>query len=160
MNKLIIAALLTKFDQETVNGMLPVLEATNNSEVAAEMLLGLYEEPEIPSTPVKLSNFSVRKVEIAFLNFNPFKQEIKFQHKECETISGWFKKGIDTDLPSTTEYSREDAAKVLGLTPKEVDQQYIYRTVPLEDTVKKDADGKEILYTDTCSLASWLGTGR
>ena len=50
MNKIIEVALTSKFGAEAVPNLWDVITATPNPEMATEILLGVYEKPEIPNT--------------------------------------------------------------------------------------------------------------
>jgi hypothetical protein len=50
MNKIIEVALTGKFGAEAVTNLMEVILATPNPEMATEILLGVYEKPEIPNT--------------------------------------------------------------------------------------------------------------
>ena len=52
MNKIIEVALTGKFGAEAVPSIMEVIGVTPNPEIAAEILLGVYVKPEIPSTVV------------------------------------------------------------------------------------------------------------
>jgi len=47
MNKIVKVALNAAFKPEQVNALMEVIGATPNPEMAAEILLGIYEEPEL-----------------------------------------------------------------------------------------------------------------
>jgi hypothetical protein len=48
MNKIIEVALTGKFGAEAVSSLMEVIGATPNPEMATEILLGIYEKPQIP----------------------------------------------------------------------------------------------------------------
>ena len=50
MSKIIAVALTGKFGAEAVTNLMEVIGATCNPEMATEILLGVYEKPEIPNT--------------------------------------------------------------------------------------------------------------
>jgi hypothetical protein len=50
MNKIIEVALTSKFGADAVTNLMEVIGATCNPEMATEILLGVYEKPEIPNT--------------------------------------------------------------------------------------------------------------
>ena len=50
MSKIIAVALTSKFGAEAVTNLMEVIGATCNPEMATEILLGVYEKPEIPNT--------------------------------------------------------------------------------------------------------------
>ena len=50
MSKIIEVALTSKFGAEAVPNLMEVIGATCNPEMATEILLGVYEKPEIPNT--------------------------------------------------------------------------------------------------------------
>jgi hypothetical protein len=49
MNKIIEVALTSKFGAESVTNLMEVVCATPNPEMATEILLGVYEKPEVPN---------------------------------------------------------------------------------------------------------------
>lgn len=117
MNKIIEFALSAKFGKD-IEPIMEVLQATGNAPVAAEMLLGIYKEPEIFCKNDILSNEKDNKTDIEFITYERFQNDVVFRYHRIIRKEAWFKKG---DMPhkdyiASERYWAEDAAKQVGLS--------------------------------------------
>jgi len=157
MNKIIEFALSTKFGKD-IEAIMEVIAATENPTVASEILLGLYEEPEIAYKNAILANQQDNKIDIEYQCYDRFKDEVTFRYHRVIRKEAWFKKG---DMPhkdhiASDRHWTEDAAKQLGLSVdefKETHERVAYHT-EIESsysTTKKSArDWNE--YTEKCEV--------
>lgn len=88
VNALIEYTLKSKFEGN-VDGIMQVLKATENPVIAAEILLGIYKEPEIPKFPHKNSAFNNYKANIEFVSYDPIKDSVTYSYQEADIIPGW-----------------------------------------------------------------------
>jgi hypothetical protein len=72
-----------------VDQLLQVAEATENPEIAIEILLGVYEMPEIRSTSNK-DRINNEYPSNRFVSFNPMTNRVTFEHNMTKTDYGWF----------------------------------------------------------------------
>lgn len=125
MNKIIEFALSTKFGKD-IEPIMEILQATGNAPVAAEMLLGIYKEPEILCKDCILCNDQDNKTDIEYVSYNRFKDEVTYKYHRVIRKEAWFKKG---DMPHkdyivSERYWAEDAAKQVGLNVDEFKETY------------------------------------
>lgn len=155
MNKIIEFALSTKFGKD-IEPIMEVIAATGNPTVASEILLGLYEAPEIPFKDSMLENQKDNKAEIQFQCYDHFKDEVTFTYCRIIRKEAWFKK---EDLPieeliASKVYWVEDAAKELKMSVddfKETHERVEYR-VEVEERSQSATKtlGEWIEYTKKC----------
>jgi len=149
VNKIIEALLKAKYPTIDTTALLTVINATPNAEIATEILCGLYVRPEINAHPK--TGFSTEKVNIAFKSFDDLTQEVEYTYNRVETKTVWIVKGSEmpkfTDTNLVTAYWAEDAAKKIGITEKELKEQYV--------KVVLQGEPSEQTYTDKTLLTNW-----
>ena len=84
MEKIIKLALEAKFPNVDLTNLMDVLNATGNVVVATEMLLNIYEEPNIPKSAL------VCKTPANFISFNKYKREVRYSTDNFITKSLYF----------------------------------------------------------------------
>lgn len=89
MKNLIQALLQTRFGDNT-EAIMELLEATPNPEVGAEILMNIYEEPEINEYPHE-NLFGSHKVDIEFKSYNKWTDEVVYTYRECNSLKVWLK---------------------------------------------------------------------
>lgn len=91
MNKIIAIALESRgFKPEVINNIIEVAEATNNSTLAIEMLLGVYEAPTIATSSIltsKADELAPRQL----VKYNPFQNKVYFKVLKKQTKKFFFK---------------------------------------------------------------------
>lgn len=122
MEKIIKVALKSSLNltEEQLDALMLVIENTPNSAVAAEMLLGIYEKPEIPMTTNKQPLFE-GCVDFIATGYNPFTQKVNVSYSKLKQLdSGWIKKGAEhiSENILTRESWYEDVMEVLGCDSK------------------------------------------
>jgi hypothetical protein len=95
MEKLIKFCFMAVYGHEYADALVEVCAATPNSAIAAEKLLGLYEEPEIaPASTVSLEMGSQRAISPAeFISFNPFTEKVTGSYEQSKKRYFYFPKG-------------------------------------------------------------------
>lgn len=83
MNKIERIALISKgFASDVVDAIIEVANATGNSTVAIEKLLGVYEAPK----PVQYSYQHSGKEKVStFVSFDPFKDQVTYSYMQEDT---------------------------------------------------------------------------
>lgn len=155
-NSILTIALASKFTTEQVNSILEVVHATNNPDVAIEILLGIYEEPKLPMEPVNPRKFDSTKRNMLLTSYDKFSEQVSYQYYTMKTKFGWIEKGVTVDLAnivSTRRYS-EDAAAELKLTPDAFKSTHDFHT--FDDELEVDSDGDIRLYNSSCEYYMWL----
>ena len=84
MEKIIKIALEAKFPGIDLTNLLDVLNATGNAVVATEVLLGIYEEPNIPEHAL------LYKTPATFVSFDKYKEEVRYSEDTFTTKSLYF----------------------------------------------------------------------
>jgi hypothetical protein len=128
--------------------LMRIFKATGNAQVATEIALGIFEEPEVPyhcSLYIDSMYHDAKLVE-----YNPFTDEVRFSYTPCEMKRGWVPKGTKNpttdDFASTSTYSNS-AAGDLGITTEELEEQY--------DKVSIVTNLRDYRNETTTSLSSW-----
>ena len=155
-NSIVTIALSTKFTPEQIEGVLEIINATPNPEVAVAVLLGIYEDPELPKSPRNLSRFSEDKREITFMDYDKYNNEVIYSYKVMKMKKGWIENGVTVDpanIVSTTRYS-DDAARALKMDEKEFTSTHAYHT--FDEELDKDNGGNIRMLTGTCSHRTWI----
>lgn len=106
MNKIIKAALEAKFVGMDVSPVVDVINATPNPIVAAEILLGLYEQPVLPVTLPDTKTEVNRKI----IDYDRFKNEVKYSYNSREAVEVWVKKE-DKESNNLPDYKSENLLK-------------------------------------------------
>jgi hypothetical protein len=137
MEKLIQFALATKFGEDNVNFIMQVITATPSPEVATEILLGLYERPEIDRTDEVLHYAGDDKTNIRYSMYDDFTKEVHFSYQRIIKSSAWFEKNPSGVVITSEEkiisdkYWAEDAARVLKMSTEDFNEKYerlVYHT--------------------------------
>lgn len=84
MEKIIKFALQTKFPNANLVDLMDVLNATGNAVVATEILLGIYDEPNIPEHAI------VYNTPATLTSFNKYKEEVRYSTDTFTTKSLYF----------------------------------------------------------------------
>lgn len=84
MEKIIKLALEAKFPNVNLTNLIDVLNATGNVIVATEILLGIYEEPNIPEHAL------LYKTRATFISFDKYKEEVRYSTDTFTTKSLYF----------------------------------------------------------------------
>ena len=106
MNKIIKAALEAKFVGMDVSPVVDVINATPNTIVAAEILLGLYVQPVLPETLPDTKTEVNRKI----IDYDRFKNEVKYSYNSREAVEVWVKKE-DKESNNLPDYKNENLLK-------------------------------------------------
>ena len=155
-NSIITVALSSKFTAEQMEGVLEIIHATPNPEVAVEILLGIYEMPKLPLEPVNLKSFDSTKRNIVLKSYDKFHETVSYTYHTMKTTSGWIENGVDVDPANIVCNKRwaEDAAASLKIDEKVFKDTYTYHTFDIE--LEKDSEGYPKLYSGQCELYTWL----
>ena len=87
MNKIIKKALETC--TPSVDALLTVINATDNPEIATEIMLGIYEYPVVNPTSSKLeANYHKPQA----TSYNPISNKVNFTYEVTDSEDGWFDK--------------------------------------------------------------------
>lgn len=97
--KVMYYALESKFGTESVDKIMEVVGATPNPEMAAEILLGIYEEPKIPNAVVNAKGL----VKTA-TNIDYWKHRVSYSYEEETRKHLYVDKDADTSLITLDNY--------------------------------------------------------
>lgn len=125
MDKIIHFALSTKFGKDIEN-IMEIITATPNPQVATEVLLGLYSEPEIENRNELMHNEDSDKMDIMFTSYDKYTDEVSYQYYPIEKKFAWFKHGDDiteANIGSKTRWA-DDAARAIGISESELKENY------------------------------------
>jgi hypothetical protein len=91
MNKIIEVALTGKFGTEAVTSLMEVIGATPNPEMATEILLGVYVQPEIPNAVVNAKGLEKTLVSVDYWTntvYYSYEEEVRkhiYVHVDTDT---------------------------------------------------------------------------
>lgn len=155
-NSIVTIALSSKFTAEQMEGVLEIIHATPNPEVAVEILLGIYEAPKLPLEPVNVKNFDNNKRNIVLSSYDKFNELVSYKYYTMKTVSGWVENGlpeIPVNIGSNNRWA-EDAARSLKIDEKVFKDTYTHHVFDIE--LEKDSEGNPKLYSGSCELYMWM----
>lgn len=119
MNKIIEVALAGKFTADAVPAIMDVIIATPNPEMATEILLGVYEKPELAEHVVVKD--VLRKLE----SVDYWRDEVRYSYLAEETKGFYIQKDCNTDEITLENYEQyvvkyHDGCKYFTLKTGEV----------------------------------------
>lgn len=82
MKKLIQFALSAAFPNSNTEGLLEVINSTANPDIATEMVLGIYEKPELQST---LPQRRESQINLEIIEVDYIRQRVKYFYNQKET---------------------------------------------------------------------------
>jgi hypothetical protein len=155
-NSIVTIALSSKFTAEQMEGVLEIIHATPNAEVAVEILLGIYEAPKLPLEPVNPKNFDSTKRNIVCSGYDKFNETVSFTYHMMKQKSGWIENGVEVDPANIASNNRwaEDAARSLKIDEKVFKDTYTHHVFDID--LEKDSEGNPKVYTGQCELYTWI----
>jgi len=103
MNKIIKAALAAKFSASDADTLLEVISNTDNPEVATELLLGIYEQPEI--NLAVHPNYEPNQQNKMFLRYDKWRDRVYYSYLYVRTST-------DPDADAPVPERREDTCSL------------------------------------------------
>ncbi len=98
MDKIIAAALKAQFSGINIDTIMDVINATANPVVATEVLLGIYEEPNIAYQSM------VEKDKVCiFVSFDKYKERVSYKYNSTRTRVNYFL--TKEEMDACTEYN-------------------------------------------------------
>jgi hypothetical protein len=132
MEKIIKAALLSKFSAEALPSIMEVINATPNPILATEILLGTYEQPELPETTVSKDKVRTLKSVDYWLD------QVHYTYEVAETKSFYIHEDTDKDQVTIENYEQFMIDRT---------QNAVWIGIPT---------GKTSISSSWCSIDSWL----
>jgi hypothetical protein len=117
-SKVYRAALESKYQGVSVDDLLTVIYNTPSAEVAMELMLGIYEHPEL-ETDVISSNSGNR---LTLTNYDMFAKTVSYSYEENKKVHIYFEKGIDRTLITHENYLEYKQQYSSG---KDLDSMYV-----------------------------------
>lgn len=131
MEKIIRIALEAKFQNVDLTNLLEVINATGNAVVATEVLLGIYEAPQIPETAIIYND------KCTFISFNKYTNEVTYSRNALRKKTLYFESQEAAD--ACLEYDSSIGSTYLK------DDKTIEKIFNVSVTDER-----------TCSLATWI----
>ena len=103
MNKIIKAALAAKFNASDVEVLLEVISKTENPEVATELLLGIYEQPDV--NLAVHPNYEPNQQNKMFIRYDKWRDRVYYSYLYTRTST-------DADADAPVPQRREDYCSV------------------------------------------------
>ena len=132
MENIIKVALLSKFSAESLPSIMEVINATANPTMATEILLGIYEQPEIPETTVYRD--TVRTVK----SVDYWLDQVHYTYEVAETKGFYIHEDTDKDQVTIENYEEFMIDRT---------NNAIWISIPT---------GKTSMSSSWCSIDSWL----
>ena len=137
-NKVLRIALLSLFAKDTINNILDVVSATPNPELATEIILGLYEEPEFYKSAIKLKLSSGDPIEAVFDKYDKWEDRVHYTYMKQKIKNICINKDTDVSVITAENYKEfVDNGAI----------EYKYHNVVFDEMEKCEA---------RCSLDTWL----
>lgn len=153
MKNIIQFALSTKFGND-IEPIMEVIAATGNAGVAAEIILGIYTEPEIPGVNKVFDNHKDDKVNIKFEHYDRFKEQVSYSYQRVKSKHAWFKKGDEPVKENivSERYWSEDAAKELELDQDDFNKDF--HRVAYHTEIESQTNHSNKYLSDWCDYIS------
>ena len=132
-DKLERIALQSKFNDEQIDVLLEVVNATENPQIAIELLLGIYEEPYI----AKCVDHPQKGI-LTFTEYDKIKDKVYYSYQKKKTKSIYVDKNVDESIIDVFNY--EPYSKVYSK-----DVKTIWITLDEWETVN-----------DHCYYSTWI----
>jgi len=132
MENIIKVALLSKFSAEALPSVMEVINATPNPLMATEILLGTYEQPEIPETTVYKDKVRTLKSVDYWLD------QVHYTYEVAETKGFYIHEDTDKDQVTIENYKEFMIDRT---------QNAVWINIPT---------GKTSISSSYCSIDSWL----
>jgi hypothetical protein len=98
MQSILTIALGTTFPKENINSILEVIAATPNPNIAAEILLGIYQEPVVqPSAVIDKKNCLLER-------YDKWTDRVYYSYMVNDRAHIYIKQGTDTSLITEENY--------------------------------------------------------
>ena len=143
---LIVFALKQKLGESVnVDAVMQILEATGNPVVAAELFLGIYNQPNVLGQESVFHNDEFKETNIQFVSFDKFTDMIHYTCNIIDTKVAWFPKATPEEdltidnIVSEANYA-EYAANDLLIPTAEFNELYervIYERTPRVSTTDR-----------------------
>lgn len=101
MEKVIKAALTAKYPSIDISQLMEVINATPNSVIATEILLGVYEDPQIPYRQV---NNKRSEGILTFVSYDKWKDVVNYSYNWVETKNDYFPKSVKKEDVNMENY--------------------------------------------------------
>ena len=152
MNKLSRLLLEKSIVGVDINALVEILDATPNPEMAVEIVLGVYEAPEVSETP--MYDMGKQKDFVRMLSYDKWSDQVLYEYRNKKTKQVYVKKDSETpsweEAASLVEYQWNSSPILkLGVSKQEFDEDWTYVAV------YRDIDGTEEIHTGSISLSSW-----
>lgn len=99
-SKVFRSALISKYSEYRIDDLLKVAYATPNAEVAVEMLLGIYEYPELETNVI--SNASGTKYTL--VSYDMFTKTVSYTYEDNKKLHIYVNADVDRDLVNYDNY--------------------------------------------------------
>ena len=133
MENIIKVALLSKFSAEALPSVMEVINATPNPLMATEILLGTYEQPEIPETTMYKDTLRTLKSVDYWLD------QVRYTYEVAETKGFYIHEDTDKDQVTIENYEE--------FMIDRTQNNAIWISIPT---------GKISISSSYCSIDSWL----
>lgn len=117
MKTVLEIALSTKFNAEQIPGLMEIINNTPNTELAAEIILGLYKEPTVSEQSVLDGRLCT------LMNYNKWNGDVTYSFTTVKKKQVYVKKDVPEESITAENYKEHEVSK---------DGQWIYVTFPNE----------------------------
>lgn len=98
-SKVFRSALISKYSEYRIDDLLKVAYATPNAEVAVEMLLGIYEYPELEADVISSSG-----TRYTLVSYDMFTKTVSYTYEDNKKLHIYVEADVDRDLVNYDNY--------------------------------------------------------
>lgn len=135
-DKITRVALSSMYSAENVENLLMVINATPDPVIALEILLGIYEEPILPTT--KASTLSTTGV-LTLNSFDKMQDRVTYTYPQKNNKTRYFK--------------TQEAADLIAVYSDNNESQYSYSD---QYPIKKEFEMPDYKQSSSCTSKEWL----
>ena len=119
---------LEKVYAEKTDLMLTLISATPHPQISAEILLGIYQKPDLRGTDTKEYD-AESKTNIRFISLNDIEQTVEFEYNPVNKKYGWVMKGTqnptEEDVIGGDRWA-DNMSRKMGISETELKENYEY----------------------------------
>lgn len=105
MKTVLEIALSTKFNAEQIPGLMEIISNTPNTELATEILLGLYEEPAVSEQSVLDGRLCT------LMNYNKWNNDVTYSFTTVKKKQVYVNKSVPEESITTENYKEHEVPK-------------------------------------------------
>lgn len=151
IEKLALKASLPNLTDTQINALDSIFSATDNVTVCIELILGIYEYPQL----AQKSNISKDKVNCKFISFDPISNRVKYSYNGLNSANVWLPKEVVANQVKLEDYKE---------THPELFEYYCYKNQGKTENEWREVYNRVMIYgdmnpeveNDTVEYKTWM----